>query len=212
MLVSASAVLADLPDVPPGRGYTHTANFIRTALLMSTRKWKNELLVNTTTSGNQNNSAVTALADGGFVIAWHDEAGAARDVVRFQKFDAVGNRVGVETTNADDGVGDTSAPALTTLSDGSFWLVQQNVDSPTDHDIEGTVYPSAAAPFARDPNSSSGFDHVAPAIASLGIFGSVAVWQDLSHGNGDIVMRAASIHRARRKRAVSDVDTHLIAK
>jgi hypothetical protein len=51
------------------------------------------ILVNTTTAGNQNEANVVALADGDFLVTWEDDSA---DVVRAQRFDGVGNKVGNE--------------------------------------------------------------------------------------------------------------------
>ncbi len=55
---------------------------------MTTRKWNTELLVNTTTAGNQIESSVTGLVDGGFVVTWRDD-GPATSLIRWQRYDAM---------------------------------------------------------------------------------------------------------------------------
>ncbi len=67
---------------------------------MTTRKWGNEFIVNTTTAGQQDQSAVTALADGGFMVAWRDD-GITDSTIRLQRYDAQGNAVGGEINIAD---------------------------------------------------------------------------------------------------------------
>jgi hypothetical protein len=49
------------------------------------------ILVNTTTTGPQNEASVVALADGGFLVTWEDDNA---DLVRAQRFDAAGGRHG----------------------------------------------------------------------------------------------------------------------
>ena len=52
-----------------------------------------EFLVNTTTTGMQVDPAITATADGGFVIAWHDHSAGITDAnVKAQAFDATAQR------------------------------------------------------------------------------------------------------------------------
>jgi hypothetical protein len=53
----------------------------------------NEFLVNTTTSGNQQHVAITAITGGGFVVAWTDQPSASP---RAQIYDQDGNKVGTE--------------------------------------------------------------------------------------------------------------------
>ncbi|HEY8382528.1 MAG TPA: calcium-binding protein [Microvirga sp.] len=69
--------------------------------------------VNATTVGDQNEPTVTALQDGGFLVAWDDDTAG---VVRAQRFDATGTPQGTEFL-----VGDSTSettPVLATLSDG----------------------------------------------------------------------------------------------
>ena len=54
-----------------------------------------DILVNTTTAGEQNEASVVALADGGFLVSWEDDNA---DLVRAQRFDAVGHKIGAEFT------------------------------------------------------------------------------------------------------------------
>ena len=54
-----------------------------------------DIYVNTTTLGNQNEATLVGLADGGFVATWEDDNA---DLVRGQRFDALGHKIGVEYT------------------------------------------------------------------------------------------------------------------
>ncbi|KKJ76815.1 hypothetical protein WH95_11025, partial [Kiloniella litopenaei] len=80
-----------------------------------------ETQVNTYTNENQNNSSITALSDGGYVITWtsYDQDGHAHGVY-FQRFDASGNPLGGETqanSYTDNMQYDSS---ITALSDGGY--------------------------------------------------------------------------------------------
>ena len=63
---------------------------------MPARTWGTEKLVNTATLGNQLPSDMTALPHGGFVVFWQDDITTVADdaVIRAQRFDALGNKVG----------------------------------------------------------------------------------------------------------------------
>ena len=65
---------------------------------MSISKVGTELTANTSTVGNQFDPAVTGLANGGFVVTWHDLQTAADDpsaaAVRGQVFVGDGGKVG----------------------------------------------------------------------------------------------------------------------
>ena len=105
---------------------------------MTTRKWKTELLVNTTSAGLQDQSSVTGLADGGFVITWRDN-GPTDSLIRFQRYNAAGLKVGGEITDINFG-GDQAAPAIVQLSDGNLWIVREDFFGAGDNDIQGRVH------------------------------------------------------------------------
>ena len=71
-----------------------------------------EIRINTITTGDQSFSQVTALADGGYVVAWESSVVNGQVDVYTQRFDANGNKVSSLT-------GDASANTLTWTSAGS---------------------------------------------------------------------------------------------
>jgi hypothetical protein len=71
------------------------------------------ILVNTTTTGAQNEASVAALADGGFLVTWEDDNA---NLVRAQRFDAAGNKIGTEFTVKNATAVDSPEAAL--LTDG----------------------------------------------------------------------------------------------
>lgn len=77
-----------------------------------------EVLVNTTTYGNQSRPQLTALKGGGFVIAW-DDYGGDYDV-RAQVFDATGHKVGSELVASADPGGAQDTASISALDDGGF--------------------------------------------------------------------------------------------
>lgn len=102
-----------------------------------------ETLVNTTTSGDQQESTVTALSDGGFVITWMGQSDGSGFGVYGQRFDASGAKVGGETLINASTTGDQQYPAVAGLEgggyatawmsygqDGSGWGVFQRLASP----------------------------------------------------------------------------------
>jgi hypothetical protein len=77
----------------------------------------NDRVVNTTTTGEQNQASVVALADGGFLVSWEDDSA---DLVRAQRFDATGQKIGIEFT-VKNGIGVSSfgdRPDAALLTDG----------------------------------------------------------------------------------------------
>ncbi|HRL76514.1 MAG TPA: PKD domain-containing protein, partial [Candidatus Accumulibacter phosphatis] len=86
----------------------------------------NEFLVNTTADGSQHQPAVSALADGGFAVAWYSNGsrdGEYYDVF-FQRFGASGNAVGLETRANTPISGNAftyqSEPSIVQLSNGDI--------------------------------------------------------------------------------------------
>ncbi|MBO3705820.1 MAG: hypothetical protein J5X21_05380 [Candidatus Accumulibacter sp.] len=86
-----------------------------------------EFLVNTSSGGTQYQPAITALADGGFAVAWYSDGerdGQYYDVF-FQRYDAAGQAVGSETrANTSAGYEDTyqSEPAIIQLAGGDILM------------------------------------------------------------------------------------------
>ena len=153
---------------------------------MAVLKWKSEFLVNTTTAGNQYEPSVTALRDGGFAIAWFDE-GSVDDAIRWQRFDALGAKVGVEHVAA--GIGNQVQPDLVQLADDSLWIVQRDEDGST-FDIAGQVFNLDGIKIrTQDPSSNLAQALYGPVVASLGANGSVAAFTNGTVNGGDIQIK-----------------------
>jgi hypothetical protein len=73
-----------------------TVSDIRASILNSNgTALVSNILVNTTTTGAQETATAIALADGGFLVTWEDDNA---DLVRAQRFDAAGTKIGTEFT------------------------------------------------------------------------------------------------------------------
>ena len=102
-----------------------------------------EFVVNTTAPGRQDLADITALANGGFVIAWLDGVrfGGAHTnfTIRAQEYDADGTRVGGELL-VGTGVGrEAFVPALAGL-DGGGWAIAWQDQIIGNGSIKGRVY------------------------------------------------------------------------
>ena len=99
-----------------------------------------EFLVNTTTTIFQVEPAITALADGRFVVSWTDTSQTGGDIssyaIRAQVFNADGSLSGSEFLVNTTTTGDQSNPAITALADGRFVVSWQDF-SQTGGDISG---------------------------------------------------------------------------
>ncbi|MGH6770633.1 MAG: hypothetical protein ACRECO_16610, partial [Xanthobacteraceae bacterium] len=113
--------------------------------------------VNTTTTGQQNEPAITALSDGGFIVAWDDDN---TDIERAQRFDATGAKVGDEFV-AGNTPGVDEDLVITELSDGRVLVAYEGepdaVPAAGDDDILGTIFD----PRGVIINGSGGDDKIA---------------------------------------------------
>jgi hypothetical protein len=107
------------------------------------------ILVNTTTAGIQDEASVVGLADGGFLVTWED---AAANLVRAQRFDAAGNKIGTEFT-VKNGVSPVDSPEAALLADGRIAYALGDL-STGDPDVMTSIF-STAAPTDFNPNGIS---------------------------------------------------------
>ena len=93
-------------------------------------KWGPEFLVNTTTVRSQSGSAMTALADGRFIVIWHDYSITGEDqsgsAVRAQIFNADGSPLGGEFVVNTTTENYQMPGAVTALPDGRFVVVWEH--------------------------------------------------------------------------------------
>ena len=93
-----------------------------------------DIQLNTTTTGNQNEVTLVGLADGGFAATWEDDFA---DLVRGQRFDALGNKIGTEYTVKVGVSGDSPDSAL--LADGRIGYAVGDVSS-GDADVITSIF------------------------------------------------------------------------
>src|SRR5687768_16717009 len=75
-----------------------------------------DVLVNTTTEGNQGGAKIAALAGGGWAVVWVD----ANLDLQFQLFDAAGNKSGSERIVNTETAGTQQAATIAPLASGGF--------------------------------------------------------------------------------------------
>jgi hypothetical protein len=115
----------------------------------------NQLLVNTSTAGEQNEASVVGLADGGFLVTWEYDKqtedvryGTKSDLVLAQRFDAVGNKIGDEFT-VKNGTS-VDSPDVGLLSDGRIAFAVGDV-STLDPDVMTSIWDPRDV-FIQNPN------------------------------------------------------------
>ncbi len=99
-----------------------------------------EFIVNTTTTGNQISAAVSALADGGYVVVW-DSVGqdGSGDGIYFQRFDAKNNAVGVETRANTTTNNNQYLPDVVGLKNGNF-VISWTATDPASSSLYNKTY------------------------------------------------------------------------
>jgi hypothetical protein len=132
--------------------------------------WGDEFLVNVTTSGNQRDPSIAALANGQFVAVWRTEFEIAARVYHADGSPA-GGEIPVNTTTA----GSQEQAAVIGLGDGRFlvtWL-----DFPSG-DIIGRIFNLDGSPATAEfPIVAAANDIEMSSIAALPGGGFVATWQ-----------------------------------
>src|SRR5688572_17053926 len=91
-----------------------------------------DVLVNTTTEGDQGGPNIAALADGGWAVVWVDNGD-----LKFQLFDAAGDKSGSERTVNTVTAGAQQSPTIAVLASGNFVVTWMD-DSGEGGDASGT--------------------------------------------------------------------------
>ncbi len=155
----------------------------------------NEILVNTHMGADQAHPEVTALAGGGFVVAWYSSS--SPDGVEYtggieaQVFTAAGARVGSEfrVNTAINGV--QEYPVTTGLADGGFVVVWQTRDATQDGSgsaIKAQAYTAAGLALGGEflVNTSAAGNQLKPEVAGLADGGFVVTWHTGNDANSEI--------------------------
>ncbi len=137
-----------------------------------------ESVVNTTTNGYQYYPNVTALKDGGWVVAWEDSGG---DGLRQQRYNADGTPAGAEmeiTARA------ATRSSLTALDTGGWVVTWTFVSGGSTADIHQRVYDKDGVPkgaAAQVHEASTGDQHWSSVVA-LKDGGWIVAWMDERRG------------------------------
>ncbi|MEO8114927.1 MAG: calcium-binding protein, partial [Phenylobacterium sp.] len=161
-----------------------------------------EILVNTATAQEQQNSYIAGLSGGGFVVAWIDRGqgvgGAAGDpdiyAFKAQVFGADGTPVGSEVLVNTATASDQFASGVTALSNGGFVVTwedeSQGVGGATgDADstaIKAQAFTALGARVGSEVlvNTATANNQYGPHATALADDGIVVTWVDNSHGVG----------------------------
>ena len=148
-----------------------------------------EVVANTQNGGEERSPAITALADGGYVVAWEQYNADGSDGVYFHRFDANGLRYNYDDTQVNTTtIGDQFAPSVTGLDTGGFVVVW------TSFGVDGSGYGVVAQVYDADGNpvgpetqvNANGYlTQEAPHVTALSDGGFAVTWQSNEQdGNG----------------------------
>ena len=139
-----------------------------------------EVLVNTTTAGDQLNPTVEGLADGGWVVAWHSEYDGSSSGIYQQRFKADGTRDGAETI-VNTTISDTQSFAkVAGLVDGG-WVVtwtSKNQDG-SNYGIYQQRYnvDGSAHGVETRVNTETADNQFGPSVAACSDGGWIVTWE-----------------------------------
>jgi large repetitive protein len=140
-----------------------------------------EFRVNRRTAGDQWESSVAALSDGGFIVVWTSTSSQGGDIydVVGQRYDASAKPVGPEFRANPTARGTQHEPAVAGLSNGGFvvtWRSYHPQGGPTS--ISGQRYDAVGNPVGKefDVGLASGVGQ--PSVAGLVNDGFVVLWSE----------------------------------
>jgi hypothetical protein len=154
-----------------------------------------ELLVNTATPGDQNQPAVTALADGRFVVAWTDDSDLLGDAsgtaIVAQIFNADGSKSGADFLVNTTTTAGQLTPAVTALAGGGFAVAWTDTGtSGGDASVTGVraqVFNADGSKSGAEflVNTTTAGSQAEATIAALADGRFVVAWRDNSQSGGD---------------------------
>lgn len=150
-----------------------------------------DVLVNTNTTGNQSQSSVASLADGGYVVTWTDSSSVTLFAeIYAQRFDAFGQKTGGEFKVNTTTAGNQSLPQVTGLADGGFVVVWQGPDV-ANNGIFAQRYDGSGAALGLEfqVNTTTALSQVAPMAFALADGGFVVVWVSPDGSNDGVFLR-----------------------
>lgn len=150
----------------------------------------NDIIVNSTTQGNQSDPAVTALTDGRFLVTWAsaDPGDGSGDCVRGRTFNADGSPDGNDFIINSTAPTNQVRPAITALADGRFVAVWSSGDGGdgSGFGIRARLFADNGNPLGDDfvVNTTGQNTQTAPAVTALADGRFVVTWQSSDTGDG----------------------------
>ncbi|NOT16046.1 MAG: hypothetical protein HOP21_10865, partial [Methylotenera sp.] len=147
-----------------------------------------EFQVNTTTTNEQFDSSITALADGGFVVSWTSYQDGSGAGIYAQRYNAAGQAQGAEFQVNTYTINHQEAPSITALADGGFVVSWQSYQDESGAGIYAQRYNAAGEVQGGEfrVNTHTFNEQFSASITALADGGFVVSWtsdgQDGSSG------------------------------
>lgn len=144
-----------------------------------------EFLVNTTTTGAQNQPTVTALVDGRFVVSWTDSSATGDDTsngaIRGQIFEGDGSKVGGEFLLNTATASQQMDPVIAALPTGGFVAAWTDYGSSLG-DVRAQIFAADGSKVDGEflVNTTTSSSQVLPSITVLATGSFVVTWVDTS--------------------------------
>ena len=176
----------------PASGDADTFGVVRRRFDASGNPLEGEVLVNTTTAGEQFAGDVVVLSDGSYVVVWAgDPTGMNNEEIYGQRYNAAGSTLGGEFQINTNATSQQSSPAVVALDGGGFVVVWRSLDTATgdtsSYGIAGQRYDNGGVAQGGEflVNTHTGSAQLDPGIASLSDGGFVVVWRSSDSAIGD---------------------------
>jgi Ca2+-binding RTX toxin-like protein len=150
-----------------------------------------ETRVNTTTAGDQRYPVITAMSDGGYVLAWQSSGQDGTWNIYVQRYDAAGGVVGGETLVNTTTTSQQYDPSIATLADGGYLVTWAGYGPGEDSGIFARRYNAAGVAVGGETliNSTTATTQMWPLVAALNDGGYVITWQSSHSGYGIYAQR-----------------------
>lgn len=155
----------------------------------------NEFLVNSHYQNDQTSPSITALSDGGFIIAWQsdDEQDADKSgiAIKAQIYDQAGVEVGTEFLVNTRPQNDQTSPAITALDGGGFVVTWQSDDQLSGDADESSIklqfFNHLGQKVDNEFLANSSYNDIqqTPSITTLNDGGFVITWQSDDQQDAD---------------------------
>nr|WP_281378903.1 calcium-binding protein [Azospirillum oleiclasticum] len=168
----------------PSGGSVHARLYDSTGTVLTP-----DILVNTSTSGDQSYQTVTALANGGYVVTWMSSLGdGSGNAILGQRFSDTGAKIGSEFLINTATAGDQGYPSVAALADGGFQVAWQSTGQ--DGSAEGIYAQRFTADGVKVGNEYRVSETVQgeqshPSVAGRTDGGWVVAWQSMGQDGSD---------------------------